>query len=55
MGVKFDSTVVLYGRSVKEWLNHCSFKIVLVLSVFHVGLAYIHTQPSGRADCLLKL
>ncbi len=52
MGEKLNSTVVRYGHSSKEWLNHHSFKIVLVLSLLHIGLAYVHTQHSSTADCL---
>jgi hypothetical protein len=53
MGEKVNSTVVTvvrYGRSFTEWLNINGFKIVVVLSLLHIGLAYIHTQHSGRAD-----
>lgn len=53
MGEKLNSTVVRYGHSSKEWLNHHSFKIVLVLSLLHIGLAYVHTQHLSRTDCLL--
>lgn len=51
MGEKLDLTVVRYDCSFREWLNGHSFKIVLVLSLLHIGLAYIHTQQhSGRGD-----
>lgn len=47
---KLNSTVVRYGRSFAEWLNNHSFKMVFILSLLHIGLAYIHAQHSGRAD-----
>lgn len=30
-----------------DWLKTWSFSIVLALSIFHVGLAYIHVRDSG--------
>jgi hypothetical protein len=53
MSEKLNSTVVRYGRSFVEWLNNHSFKMVFVLSLLHIGLAYIHAQRSSRADCQL--
>lgn len=32
------------------WLKEQSFLLVLGMSIFHVGLAYIHTRDSGRGD-----
>lgn len=32
------------------WLKEQSFVLVLGMSLFHVGLAYIHTRDSGRGD-----
>ena len=32
------------------WLKEKSFLLVLGMSLFHVGLAYIHTRDSGRGD-----
>ena len=32
------------------WLKEKSFPLVLGMSLFHVGLAYIHTRDSGRGD-----
>jgi hypothetical protein len=52
MDEKLDRAVVRYGCSFAEWLNNQSFKIVLVLSLMHIGLAYIHTRYPGRADRL---
>ena len=44
--------LVPYGRSAVEWLNSNNLRIVVILSVLHIGLAYIHTWHSGRADSL---
>jgi hypothetical protein len=35
---------------VAGWLKEQSFLLVLGMSLFHVGLAYIHTRDSGRDD-----
>jgi hypothetical protein len=32
------------------WLKEQSFLLVVGMSLFHVGLAYIHTRDSGRGD-----
>lgn len=32
------------------WLRERSFLLVLGMSLFHIGLAYIHTRDSGRGD-----
>ena len=32
-----------------SWLKEKSFLVVLGMSLFHVGLAYIHTRVSGSA------
>lgn len=32
------------------WLREKSFLLVLGMSIFHVGLAYVHTRESGRRD-----
>ena len=50
MGEKLNSTVVRCGRSLTEWLSNHSFGIVLILSLLHIGLAYIHIQHPCRAD-----
>lgn len=44
----------LYGfsRKLTNCLNKHQFVLVLVLSLFHVGLSYIHNLGSGRADPL---
>jgi hypothetical protein len=34
-------------RNVVSYLNEWNLAIVVVLSVLHVGLAYIHTRESG--------
>jgi hypothetical protein len=38
---------------VTKWCNARNFTLVSVLSILHVGLAYMHTRDSGRADTLL--
>jgi hypothetical protein len=50
MGEKLNLLVRRYCLSLAERLDNNSFKIVLILSLFHIGLACIHTQHSGRAD-----
>jgi hypothetical protein len=45
---RFNRTVTAVG----DWLQRHSFAIVTVLSLFHVGLAYIHTRASCTADSL---
>ena len=50
MGVKLNRTVARWGRSFMAWLNGNTFQIVLILSLVHIGLAYIHSWDSGRAD-----
>jgi hypothetical protein len=39
-------------RNAVGYLKKWSFKIVVVLSIFHIGLAYIHVRESGRANQL---
>lgn len=41
---RYDAHVV-FG-----WLKKHSFLLVLVMSLFHIGLACIHTRDSGRGD-----
>lgn len=50
MGKKLNLMVVRNGRPLVGWLNDHTFKIVLILSLLHIGLAYLHTRHSGRAD-----
>jgi hypothetical protein len=50
MGEELNSTVVRYGHTFTGWLNNNSFGIVLILSLLHIGLAYIHIQHLSRAD-----
>ena len=47
----------LYGfsRKLTNCLNKHQFVLVLVLSLFHVGLSYIHNLDSGRADPSLSI
>jgi hypothetical protein len=35
---------------ITNWLSKYSFYIVVFMSVFHIGLACIHTRESGRVD-----
>ena len=37
-------------RVVIGWLKKHNFLLVLVMSLLHIGLAYIHTRDSGRDD-----
>jgi hypothetical protein len=37
---------------VTKWCNARSFALVFILSICHIGLAYMHTRDSGRADIL---
>lgn len=37
-------------RVVIGWLKKHNFLLVLVMSLLHIGLAYIHTRDSGRGD-----
>ena len=40
-------------KRIAKWFLKNSFYIVVTLSVLHIGLAYIHTRESGRADQFL--
>jgi hypothetical protein len=35
-----------------QWFNARSFALVLIFSTLHVGLAYMHSRDSGRADTI---
>jgi hypothetical protein len=37
------------------WLRRHGFAMVLLLSLIHVGLAYIHTRASCRIDSLTAI
>jgi hypothetical protein len=37
-----------------KWCNARSFALVLILSILHIGLAYMHTRDSGRADIVSR-
>ena len=52
MGEIVNRTAGRYYHSLVEWLSSQNFRIILVLSLLHIGLAYIHAQHSGRADYL---
>jgi hypothetical protein len=40
-------------RNSVGYLRKWSFRIIAVMSIFHVGLAYIHARESGGATRLL--
>ena len=42
-----DRKMFTMAQSVNSWLKEHVFVLVLLVSLFHVGLAYIHTRDSG--------
>lgn len=42
-----DRKMFRMAQSVNSWLREHAFVLVLLVSLFHVGLAYIHTRDSG--------
>ena len=42
-----DGEMVRMARSASDWLKKHSFALVLLMSLFHIGLAYIHVRDSG--------
>ncbi len=52
MNNKMYATVRNVTNRVTNWLGRHSLQLVLIMSLLHVGLAYIHTRDSGRADPL---
>jgi hypothetical protein len=42
------------GQIIMTWLNVNPFRIILILSLFHIGLAAMQARGSGRADSLTK-
>jgi hypothetical protein len=38
-------------QRVHRWLIRYHLVLVIVLSVFHIGLASLPTRDSGKADC----
>lgn len=38
-------------RRVHRWLIRYHLVLVIILSVFHIGLASLPTRDSGKADC----
>lgn len=42
-------------QRVRRWLVQYHMVLVVVLSVFHIGLASLPTRDSGRADCRANL
>lgn len=47
---KEGSLMINKMKAIKHFIIRYSFVIVLFLSVFHIGIAYIHSLESGRAD-----
>lgn len=45
-----DKKMNLVVRNAVRCLNKWSFEIVVVLSVLHIGLAYIHVRESGETN-----
>lgn len=50
MDGKVNSTMNRYRHSTAGWLNGNGFRIVLFLSLLHIGLAHIHTRHSGTTN-----
>ena len=53
--IKFKKEVkpmVRIMKRFKKGIIRYSFIIVLLISIFHVAIAYIHSRGSGRADPL---
>jgi hypothetical protein len=42
-------------RRVHRWLIRYHLVLVIVLSVFHIGLVSLPTRDSGKADCARKM
>jgi hypothetical protein len=42
-------------QRVHRWLIQYHMVLVIVLSVFHIGLASLPTRDSGTADCRLRI
>ena len=55
MGEKLNRTVRYCSHSFVEWLSKRHFGIIVVLSLLHIGLAYIHIQHSSGADYRVSL
>ena len=50
--VHMDKTLNGEVRAVRHGLKKNQSILVLLLSLFHIGLAYIHTRDSGRTDLI---
>ncbi|BBO70049.1 hypothetical protein DSCA_39790 [Desulfosarcina alkanivorans] len=37
-------------NGLKKGIIKSSFVIIVIMSIFHIGIAYIHSRDSGRAD-----
>ena len=46
--VLMDKVNVL--REAVNWTKKWNFSIVVLMSLFHIGLAYIHVRESGTAN-----
>jgi hypothetical protein len=58
-GLISDSTVkvnkevmpmVRFMNGAKKFVSKYSFIVVLIMSIAHLGIAYIHSRESGRVD-----
>lgn len=45
-----DNKMKRVVQNARIWLNKYHVLLVCILSVAHIGLSYIHTWDSGRAD-----
>lgn len=42
--------MVRFMNGIKKGIVKYSFLIVVLISLFHIGIAYVHSRESGRAD-----
>jgi len=49
-GTTMDNKMKRVVQNARIWLNKYHVLLVCILSVAHIGLSYIHTWDSGRAD-----
>ncbi len=47
---KFKSNLQRSGHALAAWLNRNGFGIVVILSILHIGLAFVHSRHSGSTD-----
>ena len=50
--VPMDNKIKVTVRKIANWLSKKSIVIVIIISIFHIGLTCIHTRESGRADLI---